>query len=281
MPTHPDHVGKRFSPRAVWVAVLASLAFHVLLWLGFCRLRPANPFPLEPDTPVVSTVFLHLPPSPLPPGIEESQGFEVKIAPSSVPSETGTPAAPVVRAHGSGTKQAPAQGATGSRAPAFFQVPVATRRVVFVVDRSLSMGRGGALSRARRELLTCLRALDPDAVFQVVLYNLAADPLPGGMMAPTEASLRCVEEVLAHTHPRGATDHVRALTSALTLRPDVVFLVTDADDLTTEQVRHITGVNRAHVVIHTIDVSRRTGTGMLAEVARLNGGRHVCLTEPQ
>jgi Mg-chelatase subunit ChlD len=175
-------------------------------------------------------------------------------------------------------------GATGSNGgPArFFQMPVSSRRIVFVIDRSLSMGSDGALALARRELIACLRSLSPDSVFQVVLYNLSAEPLPGGMLAATDGSLSCVEQVLARTHPSGGTDHVRALRCAFELRPEVIFLVTDADDLTTEQVRLIAAINRDHVVIHTINVGQgESAGGMLEQLARQSGGQYVRLTAPR
>jgi hypothetical protein len=141
------------------------------------------------------------------------------------------------------------------------------------------MGLNGALTRARAELLRCLHTLPVGCAFQVVLYNRAAETIledTGKLLIVEPDTLQAVEQVLADTRPEDGTDHEKAFERALGLEPEVIFLVTDADDLTPAQIRHITSVNRQHVIIHTIDVSRRLKPArMLAELAHQNGGQHL------
>jgi len=270
--------------RAVALAVTLSLGLHVLVWWGFGRLRQEGGEPPGGPTLCDTRLFLDLSPGRVSPkkGAEEEQGFQVQVAAPSPPPGGDRGTAPVVRLHGQGGGSPHGTAAVGNGPAKFFEMPVRCRRVVFVVDRSLSMANHGALTLARRELLACLRSLSPDALFQVVLYNVTAEPMPGGMLAVSYVNLRRVEEVLARTHPSGGTDHVAALRCAFALRPEAVFLVTDADDLTAEQQRLITAINRDHIVIHTINVGQRpTAGGMLEELARATGGRHISFTAPR
>ena len=75
----------------------------------------------------------------------------------------------------------------------------------------------------------------------------------------------------------GGTDHLPALRRAIGLRPDVIFFVTDADDLTEEQVRFATEWNAGKSVICTIELNlanRQDEHMPLQQLARRNGGRY-------
>lgn len=50
----------------------------------------------------------------------------------------------------------------------------------------------------------------------------------------------------------GGNDHFPALRAALLLEPDVICLLTDADDLSVEQVRAVTAANRGRSRIHAV-----------------------------
>jgi hypothetical protein len=74
----------------------------------------------------------------------------------------------------------------------------------------------------------------------------------------------------------GGTDHVQALCRGLALHPDVLFFVTDADDLPLEKIDYISRCNRG-TAIHAIELSRRRNprpAGPLAQLARGNGGTY-------
>src|SRR5262249_19167191 len=132
--------------------------------------------------------------------------------------------------------------------------------VVFVIDRSLSMGLSGALMKARDELLACLNALPPAARFQVVWYSGGAEPLPrggaDGLLPADPATLRRVAALVGAVRAESDTDHLKALRCGLAFRPGVLFLVTDGDELTDRQVREVTRFNAGRTAIHVIDVGR-------------------------
>jgi hypothetical protein len=172
-----------------------------------------------------------------------------------------------------GTNQGP-----GSR---LFQITRATQNVVFVIDRSLSMGLSGALNVAGRELLISLGEIPAQARFQVILYNRRAEPLCiGGITSLLPASAENRQEaarLLEGLRAEGATDHLAALRRALLLNPDTIFFVTDADTLTKEQVQTITRLNRGQAAIHAVELRDGvpgTEDPPLRQLAQLNHGTH-------
>ena len=73
------------------------------------------------------------------------------------------------------------------------------------------------------------------------------------------------------------TKHVEAMRAALLLRPDLVILLTDADDLGKEDVQLMTNANRVRAVIDVVELARDPQPrpdGGLASLASRNGGRH-------
>jgi hypothetical protein len=171
-------------------------------------------------------------------------------------------------------------GSGPGRGNLLLAAPATARSVVYVVDRSLSMGLNGALARARRELLASLAELAPGSKFQVILYNRQAEPLRiagrSGYLSADEATLLAVSQEIGQVTAAGNTDHVRALKAALRLQPDVLFLVTDADDLTDPQVQEVTRLNAGHTKIHCVELSRRRedSDGPLRRLAEMNGGSY-------
>ncbi len=211
--------------------------------------------------------------------------FDSRLEMRVWPEEHGSRPDPVTR---SGTGSA-AAGPPGGQdpgplpdkpaAPGLLAVPGTTRRVVYLLDRSISMGLHGALATACREVGTSLRALPPQTRFQVIGYNRFPQPLvPGGELVPVEPlnvdqTLRRLDTL----DPSGSTDHVEALRTAFYLRPEVLFLLTDADNLTARDVQTITGFNRAGTTLHVIELTITPPDGSdspLALLAARNGGTY-------
>ena len=68
-----------------------------------------------------------------------------------------------------------------------------------------------------------------------------------------------------------------ALRRAVALGAEVIFFVTDADEMTADQVRNVTLLNHSRAVIHTVELNNeREGSGEtpLKLLARLNGGTY-------
>jgi hypothetical protein len=160
--------------------------------------------------------------------------------------------------------------------------------VVYVLDRSISMGLHHAFDHARRDLLASLGRLPPTAFFQVIAYNQGADLIylrnGAGWIAPEAGTLEQVEALLARLAPSGRTDSVRALRRALALAPDLVYLVSDGGDLTAVDVATVTRLNEQRAAIHAIELTgRRRGepNQLLRQLAAGNRGtyRRVVLPE--
>jgi hypothetical protein len=172
---------------------------------------------------------------------------------AAVPSSPGTLAP---------AKLAPASSAGGGTT-SFFQVETRGGRIVYVVDGSASMGKNGAWAAACRELTTSVRQLPPEARFQIIIYNSeprALLPRFQNLLEPTPALVREVSAALADLArqvPEGRTEHEPALKMAFLLRPDVVYFLTDADDLKPEHPRLVERLNQGRAVVNTIELNIR------------------------
>lgn len=129
------------------------------------------------------------------------------------------------------------------------------RSFVFVIDRSQSMGSDGlgVLSAAAKELAISLKSLTEQQSFQIVAYNQQPAYLGSRRLLPASEDnklklIQYVGELVAY----GATEHYFALSSALQLKPDVVFFLTDGEDplLTRSQIAELG--NRGRTTIHCI-----------------------------
>jgi hypothetical protein len=183
-----------------------------------------------------------------------------------------------------GFSVAPKQG--DKARTAFFGIVAEGYKFVYVLDRSGSMGGAGrtALKAVKAELAKSLENLDTVNQFQVVFYNerptiFNPTGTPGRLAFATEQNiqraLRYIETITAD----GGTDHEEALKLAIRLQPDVIFLLTDADDpkLTPRQLEKIRDM-ASGVIIHTIefgDGAKHDENNFLVELAKQNRGRHV------
>jgi hypothetical protein len=219
-----------------------------------------------------------------PPGQFEAHVLDsAPVLPVPAPAPAAAVAIPEKPGAGRGTGPARPDSGKGSgpiRTAAFFQVSAPGRSVVYVIDRSISMGINGALAAAKHELSASLLRLPADARFQVILYNRSAEPLHldgrNDLLPVTDELRRQAIRLVEAVRAEGGTGHLAALKRALALRPDVIFFVTDADDLAPEHVRAVTLLNQGHTAIHAIQVgaSRGSANGPLALLARSNRGSY-------
>src|SRR5262249_18217736 len=145
-----------------------------------------------------------------------------------------------------------------------FQGVAAGRSVVYLLDRSMSMGPHGALERARRELSDGLRRLPPGALFQVIPYNRTAEPLRvngrDGLLPADPETVGRVEQVVQALCASGGTDHVEAIRKGLLFRADVLYVISDATDareLPAAEVRRLTQLNNGRTQLHAVELSRQ------------------------
>lgn len=153
---------------------------------------------------------------------------------------------------GAGSGGGPGGGGTG-RSMIFPQAP--GKRFVWVIDRSASMGYCNALEFAKRELVASLIGLQTQSSFQIVFYSSRPNVMPLGDGRLVTASAQNVEKAKSFVkdiEADGATLHTPALMKAFEMKPEVVFFLTDADDMKLEEVRTLTAANRRASVPATI-----------------------------
>jgi hypothetical protein len=270
------------------VPVLLSLAIHALLLVLAWRAAGWRDPPLPPaeGTPfaegTLALCFSPLAP-PRPPAGPDEGALDVAIEPPRLvepPLSAGGVAQRARPAASPAARPAPGAGSAGGVArPTLFALPATAHSVVYVLDHSVSMGPSGALEAARREVLASLRQLPAGVRFGVIPYNRYAEPLPlgPGALVPADAvTIARAAQLLADLRAEGGTDHARALRSGLALRPDVLFFVTDADDLNPAEVQAVTRCNAGRTAIHVVELGGGAARpeAPLGRLAAGNGGTY-------
>lgn len=161
------------------------------------------------------------------------------------------------------------------------------RRVVYVLDRSASMGSGEAspLAASKRELTRSLAALSEVQQFHLVFYNhrprlFSPTGGPGRLVFATDENRREAESFVESIRADGGTNHAEAIRAAVRLGPDLVFMVTDGDgndDLAAEDLDRLERfLGGTKLVIIQFAVANG-GSPRLAELARRSGGESKTL----
>ena len=153
---------------------------------------------------------------------------------------------------------------------------------VFLIDRSQSMGGGGlgVLQDAEDELVRALKRLLPEHRFQVAVYHHKSVYLQRRELLPaTEANKALVPGFLSTKAAFGTTKHQLALTSALALEPDVIFLLTDGGEppMKDHEVRAVAKLASPRTAIHCIQFGStplRDSNNFLARLAAATGGEY-------
>jgi hypothetical protein len=282
-------------------AVVLSLAAHAALLLALAALPTRAPrHALAVETTVVEGCTLSLAPLPGPhpkPGLPDGGvrliDYNVSVpaspvlqpapAPAAVakgsPVEAAPPSAPPAAPGAGGSGAGPAGGGGGG----LFPVPAGARRVVYVIDHSVSMGLNGSLRLALRELLASLRRLPDGTQFQVVLYNGHVDTLRihrgYGLAALDAAAREEVAQAVANLGASGGSNHRAALEQAMNFRPDVLYLVTDGGEMSAAEVLAVTRLNRGPTTIHVVELGRRgrPTDSPLYRLASDNRGTYRCV----
>ncbi|MFZ5829298.1 MAG: hypothetical protein ACOY3P_04385 [Planctomycetota bacterium] len=159
-------------------------------------------------------------------------------------------------------------------------------KFVYVFDRSASMGGSGrnALNAAKIELLASLRALGQTHQFQILFYNEWITRFnPSGekdrLIFANERNKNLAEKFVGSVTADAGTRHEEALVEAISLRPDVIFFLTDADEprLWPAQLEKIHRM-ASGITINTIEFGfgpQSDRDNFLVRLAQMNGGQHV------
>ena len=171
---------------------------------------------------------------------------------------------------------------------AFFGTREHASSFAYVIDCSGSMAVHRSLEVAKRELLSSLGQLPPDARFCVIFYNVQSTTLSDaagrpGMMSATAANKARMQELLNNIQPYGGTNHMLALRAALAYRPEVVFFLTDADLMTRRdsiEIQAEAGASRIQAVEFGLGPSL-SDTNPLRNLATSTGGtyRYIDVTQ--
>jgi hypothetical protein len=148
--------------------------------------------------------------------------------------------------------------------------------LVYIVDCSDSMHENGKFKHATVELMRTLENLSTSQKFFVIFFNNGAFPMDAD--GPIEATFDHVEELrrwLRNVEPGGGTDPMPALTFALSLQPDAIFLLSDGefDPLVIEDLRVQNQVKGKPIPINTVSFYSREAIGLMKTIARQSGGK--------
>ncbi|MBX3464189.1 MAG: VWA domain-containing protein [Planctomycetes bacterium] len=169
----------------------------------------------------------------------------------------------------------------------YWDLPVTSDRIVFVVDVSGSMnqphGTGNLtrLDEARRQLLRVLQALPAKAKANVVAFATDAQGFADGLQPIDERRRKALTTWVEALEPRGATNVHAALQRAFAdPEADTIFLLTDgqpssgtivAPELLLREVRRWNAGRNLR--IHTVALGGRSD--FLERLASESGGRHT------
>jgi hypothetical protein len=225
-----------------------GVAFVLLDRPAEAELKP--PLPVTPPSAIV-------PPMTLP----NNLGPAVEVGPGAITSVGVSPA------------RLPDLPKFGG-AIALHERPKSGTTVVYVLDRSASMGPDGLLLRAANVVRASLAELGPDTRFQIVAYNSGATELAPQPLAATAEAKDRADRWLASLCAEGGSNHRAGFRDAMSARPDQLFLLTDADDLEELDVRAIAALIRTPVRLSAaVFTGYRpvAGTPLERLVGRFNG----------
>jgi hypothetical protein len=208
-----------------------------------------NPAPVESHPPLPAKPFAPVVPQTLPPELLAllrkaltnpigAAVIEVSVTPGALNSP---PADPNVRPAG-GSLTPPVGAPTGPSAKVIHGAMKPGQTVVYVLDCSGSMGAAGKFEAARGALVATLQLQPVTVRFQVIAYAGTAQPLlasDGTALPASATNVRTAAEKLATLEPRGRSNHLDAIRAALAFRPDVILILTDADDLSGAALRPV------------------------------------------
>jgi hypothetical protein len=210
-----------------------------------------------------------------------------QVAPSvKLPSaEIGAPATTGGGSFGSESltgnpSQPKAGGGMGTRTT-FYGVESEGNKFVFVLDRSASMETSRRLVAAKAELIAAIRCLKETNQFHIIFYNGDVHEFrPRGKLAflANAPTLQQAENYILGVTADGPSDAFhRALREALAHKPDVIYFLTDAEDISLSETELgiIRRMNRG-ASIHVIKLGEGAEERVpwLVKLARDNAGQY-------
>lgn len=191
------------------------------------------------------------------------------------------PASPKQKARDKARDKAPQTVAS------YWNIPVRSERVAFVVDVSGSMnqpfGTGGStrLDEAKRQLVRVFGMLPPKAKANVITFATGTDAWASGLQTIDDKQKKAIEPWAMALTTKGATNvHAGLLRAFADPEVDTIFLLTDGQPSTGEIVapdalaRAVQQWNLGRGIrIHTIAIGGKSD--FLERLARDSGGEHT------
>ena len=151
--------------------------------------------------------------------------------------------------------------------PNYYGIPICAKRIVFVLDTSMSM-RGQPIVVAKQALLKTIESLPEAVKFDIIFFDGAtATWQPRLVPANTEAKMEA-SRIIADRGLKIGTVSSAALNAAFELEPEAIYFVSDGeptDGQPAQIVNFVSQFNRTRrVSIHTIGVVtiRNGGAGL-------------------
>lgn len=179
---------------------------------------------------------------------------------------------------------APPKRIDGKTTTSVFGVEGEGSKFVYVFDRSGSMSfpAGRPLAAAKSELNASLNSLDRIHQFQIIFFNHAEPRIfnPTGrknaLVFASDVNRQAAGRFVASITADGGTHPEAALALAVKMRPDVIFFLTDGEDLDFAMIDRITRINRgASINAIQFGSAAKASNRLLVELARRNGGSYV------
>lgn len=187
---------------------------------------------------------------------------------------------------GLGSSTGNAQNGSGGQSVGFADLKGTGRRFVYVLDRSDSMKWNSErpMRYAVEEAQKSIQSLDPQKgalKFQLVYYNHEAEIFQNSrLLDVNESNKRKMIRFLQSIFPTGGTNSLNAIEKAVSLKPDVIFFLTDADEeigtATLAQIRSMR-IRNDIAQIHVVEFGRqnRRKNSSFRQLADENNGMYI------
>jgi len=142
----------------------------------------------------------------------------------------------------------------------YYGIPVCAKRVVFVLDTSLSM-HGAKITAAKTELVRAVKELPKEVFFDVIAFDNTVRVWQPELVPATDPLKRIAVNVVLDQTLKFNTASYDALEAAFTLYPETIYFLSDGaphggkTDDPKEIISTISGMNRVRrVSIHSIGI---------------------------